>query len=216
MEYQSATSIDCNKVWVGKQTWQRIYRQSTSLARGRKGDMLSGKRTISTLLVLYYLLLITEIASSQEHLMNELHTARLYLQPVERSDLDTLHQLIIHPDVRRFLCDGEILAKEQIEAWIEESLSLFATNRFGLWIVVPNLSREHSPNNHFSRALIGLCGFWYFHTPPELELLFCIAPDYWNQGFATEVAQALIHYGFEQLTLDRIAASTDVSNTASI
>lgn len=147
--------------------------------------------------------------------MYKLQTAQLYLQPVERSNLDTLHQLIIHPDVRRFLCDGKILAKEQIEAWIEESLSLFATSHFGLWIVVPNLSREHS-HNHSSKALIGLCGFWYFHTPPELELLFCIAPEYWNQGFATEAAQALIHYGFEQLTLDRIAASADVSNTASI
>lgn len=106
--------------------------------------------------------------------MCSLQTARLYLQPVERSDLDALHQLVIHPDVRRFLCDNQILAKEQVEAWIEESLILFAANHFGLWVVVPGLEQDYLSQNHQARELIGFCGFWYFHTPPELELLYCM------------------------------------------
>lgn len=143
--------------------------------------------------------------------MYNLKTSRLYLQPLERSHLNTFHQLIIHPDVRRFLCDNQILPQERVASWIEESCALFATNQFGLWAMFPH-PRIASQEN----TLIGFCGLWYFHTPPELELAFGIAPTHWNQGLATEAAQVILRYGFEQLQLDRIAASADAPNAASL
>lgn len=138
--------------------------------------------------------------------MYDLQTPRLNLRPMERSDLHAFHRLIIDPEVRRFLCDGQCLPEEQIADWIETSNDLFKTNHFGLWAVSP---RQQT-------VLIGFCGFWYFHTPPELELAYGIAPNYWNQGLATEAAQALMQYGFDKLQFDRIAASTDAPNLASI
>ena len=64
-------------------------------------------------------------------------------------------------------------------------------------------------------ALIGFCGFWFFHEPPRLELLYGIAPAYWNRGLATEAARAMMRYGFEELSFERIEASTDAANLAS-
>jgi ribosomal-protein-alanine N-acetyltransferase len=64
--------------------------------------------------------------------------------------------------------------------------------------------------------LIGFCGFWHFHEPPELELLYGIAPDHWHKGLATEAANAMIRYGFDVLRFERIVASTDAANTASV
>ena len=85
-------------------------------------------------------------------------------------------------------------------------MNLFQQKNFGLWGVFPVHDRQQ---------LIGFCGFWYFHTPPELELAYALAFEYWGQGLATEVARAMLHYGFHSLKFDRIAASTDVPNVAS-
>lgn len=138
--------------------------------------------------------------------MDDLQTPRLNLRPIKRSDLDAFHQLVIDPEVRRFLCDDQILSREQVIDWIEISHTLFRSNHFGLWAVFPRHEKE----------LIGFCGFWYFHTPPELELVFGVAPDYWNQGFATEAAEAVMKYGFDRLQFDRIASSADAPNLASV
>jgi len=40
-----------------------------------------------------------------------------------------------------------------------------------------------------------------------------IAPDYWNRGCATEATHAMLTFGFEQLGLHRISASTMAGNS---
>jgi len=63
--------------------------------------------------------------------------------------------------------------------------------------------------------IIGFCGFWYFRDPPELELIYGLAPAYWGQGFATEAVRAMMQYGFDRLSLKEIVGSTDAANVAS-
>jgi ribosomal-protein-alanine N-acetyltransferase len=65
-------------------------------------------------------------------------------------------------------------------------------------------------------TLIGFCGFWFFYDPPELQLLYGISPDRWGKGLATEIARAMIRYGFEEHSFDRIIASADAPNLASL
>jgi ribosomal-protein-alanine N-acetyltransferase len=136
----------------------------------------------------------------------EIYTPRLCLRPLDRSNSAALHAIVVHPQVRRFLCDDQIVSDQQIADWVEESLILFQQHGFGLWglFFATDLQR-----------LIGFCGFWYFHTPPELELTYGLAFDCWRQGLATEAVRSMLHYGFHTLKFDRIAASTDVPNIAS-
>lgn len=47
------------------------------------------------------------------------------------------------------------------------------------------------------------------------ELSYIIHPDYWKRGFATEVAQTLLTFGFTSLNLHRISATCDPRNLAS-
>ena len=54
------------------------------------------------------------------------------------------------------------------------------------------------------------------HQPPQLELLYGIAPEHWNKGLATEAANAIIRHGFDTLGFERIEASTDAPNAASV
>ena len=135
----------------------------------------------------------------------EIETVRLYLRPLAEADLDSLHQIWTEPGVRQYLWDDEVIPKERTSSIIQISLASFETNGFGLWSVFLRSAR----------AMIGFCGFWHFHEPRRLELLYGIAASRWRQGFASEVARAMIRYGFEELSFDRIEASTDAANLVS-
>ncbi len=55
-----------------------------------------------------------------------------------------------------------------------------------------------------------------FHARHEMaEMGYWLGQPYWNQGYATEAAQALIHYGFTDLKLNRIYAYHLPRNPAS-
>jgi len=50
----------------------------------------------------------------------------------------------------------------------------------------------------------------------EMGLFWAIDPDYQRQGFATEAAQTLIDFAFQQLRAKRLIATTEYNNAASI
>ncbi|MEK6283792.1 MAG: GNAT family N-acetyltransferase [Acidobacteriota bacterium] len=135
----------------------------------------------------------------------KVETARLRLRPFTLEDVDDLYRIWTEPGVRRYLWDDEIIPRARVASIIETSLASFESHGFGLWAVLPKAEE----------ALIGFCGFWFFHEAPTLELLYGIAPAYWNRGLATEAAQAMMRYGFEKLSFERIEASTDAANLAS-
>jgi ribosomal-protein-alanine N-acetyltransferase len=106
------------------------------------------------------------------------------LRPITGEHAQQLHAVWSSPGVRRFLWDDEIITIERTRAAIEKSQRMFGEHAFGLWGVWPTAS----PN------LIGFCGLWPFREPPNLELLYGIAESLWGQGYATEVAQAVMTY----------------------
>ena len=134
----------------------------------------------------------------------EIESARLILRPLTAAAVDVLHRLWTHPDVRRFLWDDEVIPHEQTAAIVETSAGMFRDNGYGLWGVSLG-----------DAELIGFAGYWFFRDPPELELLYGIGADHWHRGFATEVARALVRYGFEQLEFTEVRGSTDALNVAS-
>ena len=137
--------------------------------------------------------------------MVNLRTRRLRLDPVVPSDLDSLHELWTEPVVRQYLWDDEIIARETVAEIITTSQESFETKGHGLWLA--RLGNE--------AELAGFGGFWHFHQPPQLELLFGIAPTHHGRGLATELAEQLIEFGFSQLGFDPIVGSTDLGNVAS-
>jgi [ribosomal protein S5]-alanine N-acetyltransferase len=137
---------------------------------------------------------------------HEIETARLRLRPVTKADVDELHALWSSPKVRKYLWDDEVIAHQRTASTVDESLRLFAACGYGLW----------GARLHEREELVGFGGFWYFHNPPKLELLYGIAPEHWNGGLATEIAQALVRYGFEELDFSEVWTSTNAPNAASV
>src|SRR5215216_5435827 len=134
-----------------------------------------------------------------------IETTRLKLRPFTTGDVGDLHGLWTDPGVRKYLWDDEVISREQVASVVDESMSLFEASNFGLWGVFP---REEE-------ALVGFCGYWFFHDPPQLQILYGIAPNQWGSRLATEAARAVIRYGFEELSFDLIIASADAPNPAS-
>lgn len=63
--------------------------------------------------------------------------------------------------------------------------------------------------------LIGLVGLVLDPLVTQGEVWYLVAPAYWNQGYVTEAARALVDYGFRTLKLHRVWASCLPENPAS-
>ncbi|MBD3885584.1 GNAT family N-acetyltransferase [Phormidium tenue FACHB-886] len=133
-------------------------------------------------------------------------TDRLLLTPVSKQDAEELHHLWMHPLVRRYLFDDKVLPLSETEAFIAKSLEFSQTEHNELWLA----RLKNSP------TIVGFGGYWTFFDPPEVQLIYGLSNDYWGQGLATEMASAMVQYGFETHQFDVIRASTNSPNVASI
>jgi ribosomal-protein-alanine N-acetyltransferase len=140
------------------------------------------------------------------HRPTELTTARCLLRPIAPADRDCLHELWTSPGGRRFLWDDEIIPLSRTLDAIEQSGQLLRGHGFGLWGAWLTATR----------AMAGFAGLWPFRDPPEIELVYGVAEPLWNQGYATEIARAMVAYGFETLNMSAVRASTDTGHAASI
>ncbi|HUE96077.1 MAG TPA: GNAT family N-acetyltransferase [Longimicrobiaceae bacterium] len=134
-----------------------------------------------------------------------LRTPRLVLDPVRKGDAIVLHAHWTDPEVREFLWDGKVVTRQQVAEVVETSDRLFAEAGAGLWAM-------RSP----AGAFFGCAGFWYFHEPPELELIISLSPSSWGTGLASEAARALVDHAFSALGWDFVQASTDAPNERSL
>jgi ribosomal-protein-alanine N-acetyltransferase len=133
-------------------------------------------------------------------------TTRLRLRPLSLEDLDPMLALWTGPGVRRFLFDDQIISRQQAEREIIDSIKRFGTLGCGLW----------GAALRGDTRLVGFCGYRFFHQPPQLQLLYGVDPAHWSKGLATEAARAMIRFALEDLGFDRVIASADAPNAASL
>lgn len=64
-------------------------------------------------------------------------------------------------------------------------------------------------------SLVGAVGIKIERDHDKAELGYWMGKPYWNRGYATEAARALVTYGFRELRLNRIHAAHMARNPAS-
>ena len=143
-----------------------------------------------------------------DYLMKILETERLILRRLILDDLDALFALYSDPEVRRYFPEGTLTyeeTKEELE-WFLNGHPKFP--QLGLWATI------HKETGRF----IGRCGLlpWTIDGRDEVEVAYMLAKDVWGQGLATEAAQAILDYAFDQLGYSRLIVLVDRENTASI
>lgn len=137
-----------------------------------------------------------------------LETKRLLLRHFITSDLNDLYSFYSDPEVVKYIPDAPRTyeaTKEELE-WFMNGHPRFP--ELGLWATI------HKETDQF----IGRCGLlpWTIDARDEVEVAFAFSKAYWGQGLATEVAQALVQYGFNHLQLSRLICLIDHDNKASI
>ena len=136
--------------------------------------------------------------------MTSIETDRLLLRMIRADDLDHLASLLSDPDVVRYVGDGQPTGREEAARALESIIKHWETHGFGRWAVVDRSSGE----------FIGFGGLRsLFGTP---EVVYHFAKAYWGKGYATEMARAVLRFGFEERGFDRIVAITKPQNVASI
>lgn len=139
-----------------------------------------------------------------------LTTRRLCFRWFVPADLEQLYQnLYAHPMVAKTLSPTGSLSLEQTALLLQRRLQHWQQHGFGVWALIHQLDQQ----------LVGHCGLHYFspaaNHPPEVELTYALAPNYWRQGLATEAARSVLQWGFDTLKLPQVAAVTAPTNFAS-
>lgn len=140
------------------------------------------------------------------NIKRKIETNRLLLRPFQLSDAN---------DVQRLAGDFEIADTTLFiphpyedgvaEQWINTHEENFKSNKEIIFAVSLQETKE----------LIGSIGLILNKEHEKAELGYWIGKPYWNKGYATEAAEAMLKFGFIELKLERIHAHYFARNPAS-
>ena len=140
--------------------------------------------------------------------MRILETDRLILREWTTDDAEAAFAIYRDPEVTRYL--GNSGAPDPDVGYRREWLGRIAARYpewggYGLWAAVEKASGE----------VIGCGELVPLEGGPEVEVGYHLRRDRWGMGYATELAMALVAYGFARLGLERIVAVAYPENVAS-
>ncbi len=138
--------------------------------------------------------------------MLELRTPRLLLSPIGPEEEEAFFSFLNEPQVRRYLCDDLPVPRELVQAHIAQSQRSFREWGFGLFSIF--LVEEPG-------TFIGFTGLGHIDDSEDVEVWYALSPECWGRGLATEAAEAMLRFGFEQLGLRELWAGADLDNAAS-
>jgi RimJ/RimL family protein N-acetyltransferase len=163
--------------------------------------------------------------------MPDLETSRLIIRPFQLDDLEDIHRILDIELSDADTGDEGSQSRDGREQWLRwsvlnyEELAKLYQPPYGDRAVVLKQSGE----------LIGACGYAQVLLPlgllpsfdtgndaanqlnvSEMGLYYAFSPTHQRKGYATEAAQALVDYAFQQLQLRRIVATTSFDNAGSI
>ena len=145
----------------------------------------------------------------RNYMNNFLETKRLILKPIDPSHLDNLFALRSDPEVMKYIGEtGSTQTREEVENFIQCGTGYYEKYGLDFFSVFEKETGE----------FVGQAGL--FHVgfdvkQSDIELAYRLHTKYWNRGYATELAKALIEYGFKKLSLPKIIAAVRPENERS-
>lgn len=136
-----------------------------------------------------------------------LETERLIIRESTLDDAPALFSILSDPDVVRYLGPKPMVSVDEAIERIRIYQQRFKERQELRWVVT---LRE-------TGRLIGTCVLKNFESSRHRAALgYTIAADTWGKGIGTEIARAVLRYGFEIVRLHSIEAQIDARNEASI
>jgi len=137
-----------------------------------------------------------------------LTTPRLILRAAVEEDISVLQNLIFgDSDVMRFAFAGAPMARDAAEDFIRRFFT-FGSSLTGMAVLTEKSAGE----------VIGFAGLSPCDAlgADDFEIGFVLARRAWGRGIATEIGEAQLAFGFEQLKCGRLLGLVDPGNAPSI
>jgi RimJ/RimL family protein N-acetyltransferase len=133
-------------------------------------------------------------------------TTRLVLRPFALDDATVVQRLAGAREVAATTLNIPHPYEDGMAAaWISKQAEAHAEGRESVFAIV----------RRAGTLLIGSIGLNIDRTHARAEMGYWIGVPYWNQGYCTEAAEAVLRHGFEDLGLHRIHASHFSANASS-
>lgn len=122
------------------------------------------------------------------------------------NDIELALSLWGQPEVSEFISASGIFSEDDIKKRLNTELNLYKDYQIQYYPIF-NLDNDE---------LIGCCGLRPFENQLDpLEIGFHIRKEYWNQGYASEAANAMIDYSFNDLKVKELKAGHNPNNIKS-
>ena len=138
-----------------------------------------------------------------------IETERLILRGPVPTDADVWVTFIADPDFGRYVPRSKVTRPPRERA--ERMMSIYQQR----WESQPLSAVGWAVTRKEDGQFIGLCGIEALEGTNDGELDYYYGKPYWSQGFATEAARAVVCFGFEHTSWDRIVAAIVPANIAS-
>jgi RimJ/RimL family protein N-acetyltransferase len=135
-------------------------------------------------------------------------TERLFLDDMTVQDFSSLRQLARDRSVMKYVLiwlENDEQVAGYLQHAIDESQRTEGRRDYVLAVRIPGSG--------------AFAGFVMLEIDPEqtctAEIGYVLLPEYWNNGYASEILRALFAFGFEKLSLHRVYGKCDELNLAS-
>jgi [ribosomal protein S5]-alanine N-acetyltransferase len=137
----------------------------------------------------------------------ELETERLVLRKMRLDDAEAMFAHASDPEVTRYVLWDTDRSIEDSESFLRSATEGYERGDFGGWGIV--LKDDG--------AFVGTCGVDAGYAPEHAraELGYVLSREHWGKGLMPEAVRAVIAFGFEKLSLNRVEARCIAENTAS-
>ena len=136
-----------------------------------------------------------------------IETSRLRLDWLDVTDADFIYLLVNDPQWLRFIGDKQVTDLDEARRYIEDGpRAMYRQFGFGLNRVA--LKGSDTP--------IGICGLLQRDSLLQPDLGFAFLPEYRDQGYAREAADAILQHAYLILRKVQIAAIVNPDNLSSI
>ena len=138
--------------------------------------------------------------------MPELRTPRLRLRKLNMRDAQDIYRYSRDPEVARHVLWEAHRSIGDSRSYLRYMLRRYHSHEPASWgIELLETGR-----------VIGTIGFmWVQEDNASAEVGYSLAREYWGRGIMTEALRAVVQYGFDHMSLNRIEAQHETTNPAS-
>ena len=139
--------------------------------------------------------------------MSRIETDRLVLALYTDRDRANFIELLTDPVVMRYVDKGALTLENAEVLWQKLMHQFYPKGVDTIWAVFAKDDGRYIGNASLRPRP---------ERQKDWEIGYYLKPALWGNGFATEIASRLVRYGFEIAGLNRVYATVDKDNTASI